>query len=92
LATVIDTRYSRHGTSPPIIWKVKLETVEEIKKLGLEYTIIVTGLSYEWFFSASTGFDHKNGKVFSLGNVKVSTSLTDDVAKVTSFYSDHSFV
>jgi hypothetical protein len=79
---------NRHGTA----LQVKVDTEEEIKKLGLDYTIIATGPFIEWFFSASTGFDHKNGKVFSLGNIKVSSTLTDDVAKVTSFYSDHSFV
>jgi hypothetical protein len=72
---------TRHGSA----LQVKVDTEEEIKKLGLDYTFIATGPLVEWFFSAETGFDHKSGKVFSLGNIKVSSTHTNDVAKVTSF-------
>ena len=59
--------------------------MDEIKAAGLEYTVIATSAFYEFWYTAATGFDAKNGKVVVLGdgNQKFSSTLTADIAKVT---------
>ncbi|KAF0471633.1 NADP-binding protein [Gigaspora margarita] len=58
--------------------KPKMEFFQELEKSGIEYTIIVNGLFYDYL--SILGFDHKNKKAtfYADGNTKiVATSLTD---------------
>ncbi|KAJ3079796.1 hypothetical protein HK102_003502 [Quaeritorhiza haematococci] len=64
----------KHHDNHPVI-KQKVDTVEEIKKSGLEYTAVVTGLFTEflgWFISLDK--NAKTATVYGKGTEKISTT------------------
>ncbi|CAG8586840.1 12332_t:CDS:2 [Racocetra fulgida] len=63
--------------------KEVVEFLQELKKSGMEYTIIIDGLFQEYLWVL--GFDHKNKKanLFADGNTKVVTTALSDVGKYT---------
>ncbi|CAG8750784.1 21860_t:CDS:2, partial [Dentiscutata erythropus] len=63
--------------------KPKVEFFQELEKSGMEYTIIVNGLFYEYL--SSLGFDHKNKKAtfYADGNTKVVCTSYPDIGKYT---------
>lgn len=65
---------------------IKVQLLNEIKAAGLEYTVIVTSMWYEFWYSPAAGFDIKNGRVEVLGdgNLKFTSNRIADVAKVNS--------
>jgi len=75
----MDTRDLPKGTA----LQGKIDFLEAIKAAGLDWTVILTGVFYEFWYSAGFGFDHQNGSITVLedGNVKMSATLTADVAK-----------
>jgi len=67
------------GTVLDVKWKF----AQEIKKEGLDYTIILTGIFPEMWLSPKLGFDYQNGKyyLFGKGDKKLPFIFTCDVAK-----------
>ncbi|KAF0515137.1 NADP-binding protein [Gigaspora margarita] len=63
--------------------KPKVEFFKELEKSGIEYTILVTGLFYEYF--EYLGFDHKNKKAtfYADGNTKIVCTSLIDIGKYT---------
>ncbi|KAF0474580.1 NADP-binding protein [Gigaspora margarita] len=63
--------------------KPKDEFFQELKNSGIEYTMIITGIFYEYL--GAIGFDYKNKKAtFSVdGNTKVAGTSCADIGKYT---------
>ncbi|RIB05251.1 hypothetical protein C2G38_2007937 [Gigaspora rosea] len=63
--------------------KPKLEFFQELEKSGIEYTIIITGLFYDYL--GILGFDHKNKKAtfYADGNTKIIATSLPDIGKFT---------
>jgi len=61
----------------------KNKVAEKIKECGLDYTLILIGMFYEFWWGETTGFDWKNGKVVAVGkgDVRVSTTMVADIAR-----------
>jgi len=75
----IDCRDLPNGTA----LQGKIDFLEAVKAAGLDWTAILTGMFFEFYYSPATGWDVSSGTVTVLedGDVKVSASLTSDVAK-----------
>jgi len=69
--------------SSPGFLAAKVSTLEEIKKAGLEYTVIATGMFYEFLFGAFLGLGAESNSIVVLGdgNGKLSGTATADIAK-----------
>ncbi|CAG8481435.1 15178_t:CDS:2 [Dentiscutata heterogama] len=63
--------------------KPKVEFLQELEKSGMEYTIIVTGIFYDYL--GTLGFDHKNKKAtfYADGNTKIVCTSLPDIGKYT---------
>jgi len=63
--------------------QAKNDFLNEIKAEGFDWTAIMTGMFYDLWFTANTGFDHQNGNITIVdnGQAKISATLIADIAK-----------
>jgi len=75
----IDTTKAGYAT----ITAEKEKLLDKIKASGVEWTQILTGFFYEFWYSEATGFDWKNHKAVAIGNddIKASATAMADIAK-----------